>query len=200
MWFWLCWGGFLHLTELPRIAFDEPSAPAIVEMKRCGLAACEPLAMTVSVKNDNRIPLVVPPALRRKAGFKSGEQLEIKASGRVITIVPKLPAADDDYTPEQRRMVDARLAKADEDIKTGRVYGPFNTAQEMAASIEANIKKLRTAKRNSKSGDEAPIHGYRPSGPPRSSRPHPQGLLQAGRVPAPGSAPPLAPRQEVQRS
>ncbi len=95
--------------------------------------------MTVAVKNNNRTPLVVPPAVRRKAGFKSGEELEFKASGGVITIVPKLPSADDKYTPEQRRVIDARLAKADEDIKAGRVYGPFNTAGEMAASIEARI-------------------------------------------------------------
>jgi bifunctional DNA-binding transcriptional regulator/antitoxin component of YhaV-PrlF toxin-antitoxin module len=107
--------------------------------------------MIVSVKNDNKAPLVIPPSARRKAGFKSGEELQIKASRRVITIVPKLPAVDKEYTPEQRRVVDARLAKADEDIRAGRVYGPFNTAQEMAASIEAKIKKLRMAKRNAKS-------------------------------------------------
>jgi len=68
----------------------------------------------------------------------------------VITIVPKLPTADDEYTPQQRRSIDARLAKADEDIKHGRVYGPFSTADEMAASIEANIKKLRAARRKAK--------------------------------------------------
>ena len=47
-------------------------------------------------------------------------------------------------------MIDDRLAKADEDIKHGRVYGPFNTAAEMAASIEAKIKNLRAAKRKAK--------------------------------------------------
>src|ERR1035437_633220 len=47
--------------------------------------------MTVAVKNNNKTPLVVPSAVRRKAGFKSGQELEFKASGGVITIVPKLP-------------------------------------------------------------------------------------------------------------
>ena len=61
-----------------------------------------------------------------------------------------IPSADDEYTPEQRRIIDARLAKAGEDVKHGRVYGPFNTAEEMAASIEANLKKLRAAKRRTK--------------------------------------------------
>jgi bifunctional DNA-binding transcriptional regulator/antitoxin component of YhaV-PrlF toxin-antitoxin module len=104
--------------------------------------------MTITVKN--KTPLVVPPALRRKAGFKSGEEIEFRASGGVITIVPKPPKTDGEYTPGQRRIIDARLAKADEDIRAGRVYGPFNTPEEMAASIEANIKKLRVARRKTK--------------------------------------------------
>jgi len=100
--------------------------------------------MTVAVKNDNKTPLVVPRTVRRKAGFKSGEELEFRASGGVITIVPKLPSADDEYTPEERRVIDARLAKADEDIAAGRVHGPF-TAKETAAFIE-RLAKQRAAK------------------------------------------------------
>ena len=57
----------------------------------------------------------------------------------------------DEYTPQQRRVIEARLAKADRDIKTGRVYGPFDTAEEMAASIEANIQRLRKLRRKTKS-------------------------------------------------
>jgi bifunctional DNA-binding transcriptional regulator/antitoxin component of YhaV-PrlF toxin-antitoxin module len=101
--------------------------------------------MTITVKQ--RADLVVPVRLQRQAGIKPGDQVELKVAGGVITIIPKLPRADDEYTPEQRRIIDARLAKADEDIEHGRVYGPFNTADEMAASIEAKIKNLRAAKR-----------------------------------------------------
>jgi bifunctional DNA-binding transcriptional regulator/antitoxin component of YhaV-PrlF toxin-antitoxin module len=104
--------------------------------------------MTVTVKN--KTPLVVPSAVRRKAGFKSGEEIEFRASGGVITIVPKPPKTDGEYKLGQRRMIDARLAKADEDIRAGRVYGPFSTPEEMASSIEANIKKLRVARRKTK--------------------------------------------------
>jgi bifunctional DNA-binding transcriptional regulator/antitoxin component of YhaV-PrlF toxin-antitoxin module len=107
--------------------------------------------MTIAVKNNNKAPLVVPPAVRRKAGFKSGAEIEFRASGGVITIVPKLPNSDDAYPPRQRRVIDARLAKADADIKAGRTYGPFNTAEEMAASIEENIKKARASRRKTKS-------------------------------------------------
>jgi len=65
--------------------------------------------MTVTVKN--KTPLAVPPAVRRKAGFKNGQETEFRASGGVITIVPKLPSADDEYTPQQRRIIDAQLAE-----------------------------------------------------------------------------------------
>ena len=93
--------------------------------------------MTVTVKN--KTDLVVPERVRREAGIKPGDQVEFRVSGGVINIIPKRPSADDEYTPEQRRIIDARLAKSDDDIKRGRVYGPFNTAEEMAVSIEANI-------------------------------------------------------------
>jgi bifunctional DNA-binding transcriptional regulator/antitoxin component of YhaV-PrlF toxin-antitoxin module len=94
--------------------------------------------------------LIVPPRVRRRAGIRAGDRVEFKVSGGIITILPELPSADDEYTPEQRRIIDARLAKAGEDVKHGRVYGPFNTAEEMATSIEANLKKLRAAKRRAK--------------------------------------------------
>ena len=96
--------------------------------------------MTVAVKNDNRTPLVVPKAVRRRAGFRSGQELEFRASGGVITIVPKLPAADDEYTPEQRRAIDARLAEGLADIKAGRTHGPFDTAGEMIAHMKTQLK------------------------------------------------------------
>jgi len=104
--------------------------------------------MTVAVKN--RQPVIVPPAALRRAGFRSGQELEVKASGGVITIVAKLPSARDEYTPKARRVIGSRLARADEDIRSGRVYGPFNSSEEMAASVEANIRKLRAAKRKAK--------------------------------------------------
>ncbi len=101
--------------------------------------------MTTTLKDKNH--LVVPPSIQRRAGFKVGDQLEFKVSGSIITIIPKLPSKGDEYTPAQRRVIDVRLAKSEADIEHGRVYGPFDSAQEMGASLEANIKKLRAAKR-----------------------------------------------------
>ena len=100
--------------------------------------------MTVTVKN--KTPLVVPPAVRRRAGLKSGQEIELKVSGGVISIRRKLPSADDEYTPEQRRIVDAQLAEGLADIKTGRVHGPFSTHKEFIASLHKEAKRLNRTK------------------------------------------------------
>jgi bifunctional DNA-binding transcriptional regulator/antitoxin component of YhaV-PrlF toxin-antitoxin module len=102
--------------------------------------------MTVAIKNDNKTPLVVPRAARRTAGFKSGQELEIKASGGVITILPKLPNADDEYTPEQRQAVDDRLKRALNEVKHGHTAGPFETVDEMIASLKRELKASRARK------------------------------------------------------
>ena len=103
--------------------------------------------MTVTVKNRNKTPLVVPPSVRRRAGHKNGQDLEFRVSGGVITILPKPPAADDAYTPQQRRTIDTQLAEGLADIKAGRTFGPFNSADEMIADMKARLKKkARTAK------------------------------------------------------
>ena len=105
--------------------------------------------MTITLKAKS--PLVVPPSVQRKARLKAGDQVEFKATPGMITIVSKPPAAppstDDEYTPEQRRIIDRQIAEGLEDIKKGRTYGPFNTVEEMVASMEANIQKSRPAKR-----------------------------------------------------
>jgi len=100
--------------------------------------------MTVTVKS--KMPLVVPMAVRRKAGLKSGQEIEFKVSGGVISIYPKVPPADDEYTPEQRRIVDAQLAEGLADVKAGRVHGPFSTHKEFIASLHKEAKKLNRTK------------------------------------------------------
>ena len=97
--------------------------------------------MTVVLKNNNKTPLVIPTAARRKAGFKSGQDLEVKASGGVITIVPKLPDADDEYTPKQRRAIDQEIAKSLDDVKQGRVHGPFDTHADFIASLHEKTQR-----------------------------------------------------------
>jgi hypothetical protein len=68
-------------------------------------------------------------------------------SGDVITILPKLPHADDEYTPKQRRIVDAQLAEGLADIKAGRTFGPFASADEMIAHMKARGAKRPAVKK-----------------------------------------------------
>ncbi len=105
-------------------------------------------AMTVAFKNNNRTPLVVPAAVRRRAGFKSGQELEIKASGGVITILPKLPAADDEYTPAERRAIDRGIAASERDYREGRSYGPFESHEEFIAALHREAARMRGKKKS----------------------------------------------------
>ena len=96
--------------------------------------------MTVTVKN--KTPLVVPPAVQRRAGLARRDELEFRASGGVITITAKPPASDE-HTPEQRRVIDTRLAEA----RKGPYYGPFGTADEAVKFLRKEIRGRKTGKR-----------------------------------------------------
>jgi hypothetical protein len=47
-----------------------------------------------------------------------------------------------EYTPAQRRILDARLAQA----RKGPHYGPFNTADEMISHMKSELKNRATIK------------------------------------------------------
>ncbi len=93
--------------------------------------------MTITLKE--KAELVVPPSVQRQARLKAGDQLEFKATPGIITIISKPPVAVDEYTRQQRRIIDASLALADEDVKKDRVYGPF-TAKEATRFLRAELK------------------------------------------------------------
>jgi hypothetical protein len=58
--------------------------------------------------------------------------------------VSKLPSADDEYTPEQRSVIDVRLAEGLADIQASRVSGPFSTHKEFIASLhKATTQKVQ---------------------------------------------------------
>ncbi len=101
--------------------------------------------MTVTVNEKTRN--IFPPGVRRRVGIKTGSQLEIRVSGSVVSFIPKLPAADDKYTPEQRRLIDAQLAEGLDDIRRGRVSRRFDTVDEMLASLKTGKSSLRRKSR-----------------------------------------------------
>jgi hypothetical protein len=94
--------------------------------------------MTVLVKN--KPGLTIPHVIAKKAGFKPGDLIEFKVTRGTVTVrTTKFPAADDEYTPEQRRALDATLAEADK----GPYYGPFKNGAEVGAFMR---KRQRSAK------------------------------------------------------
>jgi bifunctional DNA-binding transcriptional regulator/antitoxin component of YhaV-PrlF toxin-antitoxin module len=75
--------------------------------------------MTLVVRNKE--PLVVPAAARRMAGFKGGQELEVKASGGVITIVPKLsPDELQDEREIRNPKIQAAIRKGHEEFLAGK--------------------------------------------------------------------------------
>jgi bifunctional DNA-binding transcriptional regulator/antitoxin component of YhaV-PrlF toxin-antitoxin module len=85
--------------------------------------------------------LVVPVEIQRKAGIEPGDHLEFKVSRRKITILAS--AEKDEYTPKERRAINARLARA----RKGPYYGPFNSVREAMAFVEKGTKRPSRAKR-----------------------------------------------------
>ena len=99
--------------------------------------------MTVTVKRRDQ--LVVPESIRRRARIKPGDRLQFKVSGGMIMIIPEVPSAADEYTPEQRLVIDARLAEA----RKGPYYGPFDTAEEATKFLRKELRSRRANKRKS---------------------------------------------------
>ena len=107
--------------------------------------------MTVTVKN--KIGLTVPPAVQRQAGFRTGDVVEFKVSGGMITVIPKVPATDAEYTQGQRRIIDAQLDEAER----GPFHGPFNTADEMITHMKSQLRNRTAVKKTNRSWRRTPL-------------------------------------------
>src|SRR5436305_844126 len=101
------------------------------------------------VKVQNKGQMTIPSNVRSAVGVADGDFVDVKAVGRKIVITPtmgidrsKFPAADDEYTPQQRRIIDARLREAEK----GPFYGPFKNGAEVAAFLKKTIKARRSKK------------------------------------------------------
>jgi AbrB family looped-hinge helix DNA binding protein len=81
----------------------------------------------VTVKTKYQI--VIPRAIREQAGVGIGDLLEAKVEKGKITFAPK-------------SVLDRHLAEGLEDLKKGRTHGPYKTAKDAIAALEARAKKL----------------------------------------------------------
>ena len=97
--------------------------------------------MTIAVKN--KPPVVVPPAVLRRAGFKRGQDLEVKASGGVVTIMPKLTP---DELQDEREIRDpkirAAIRKGHEEFLAGKTRPIEEFFAERAARERKRARRL----------------------------------------------------------
>ena len=111
--------------------------------------------MNTTAKIQHKGQVTIPTSVRRQAGLSKGDLVNFAFRRGQIVITPRLvidrsqfPNADDEYTPAQRRIIDARLDKAEK----GPSYGPFDTADEMIAHMKGELKKRAAAKKSKRVG------------------------------------------------
>jgi AbrB family looped-hinge helix DNA binding protein len=92
--------------------------------------------------------VTIPTRIRIQVGLADGDLVEARAERGKIVLTPKM-VVDREYTPGQRRIIDARLAESLDDLKKGRTYGPFETHEEMIKSLHSETRKARTKKTKS---------------------------------------------------
>jgi AbrB family looped-hinge helix DNA binding protein len=87
----------------------------------------------VTVKNKYQV--VIPRSVRDKVAVNVGDLFEANVEKGKITLTPK-------------SLVDRRIAEGLVDIKKGREYGPYSSAEEaMAAFQKRAVKAAKRAKR-----------------------------------------------------
>src|SRR5260370_13484746 len=88
--------------------------------------------------------VTIPTRIRSRLGIGDGDILDMSVRSNCVVLTRKSPQFPDDeveYSSKQRRIIDAELGKGLEDVKMGRVYGPFKTAAELVASIKSELRK-----------------------------------------------------------
>src|SRR5580704_18762768 len=110
--------------------------------------------MSTTTRIQNKGQVTIPTRVREQAGLSKGDMVEFSYQRGKIVITPKLvidraqfPNANDEYTPAQCRIIDARLAESEDDLKKNRTLGPFDSAEAMIDHMRAGLKKGSTANR-----------------------------------------------------
>ncbi len=82
-----------------------------------------------------KFQVTIPKEAREAARIKVGDLIEAEVKRRVIVLRPKVLV--------DKAFIEKRLAAAEEDIKKGRVYGPFKSAKALIRSLHREAKKLK---------------------------------------------------------
>jgi AbrB family looped-hinge helix DNA binding protein len=91
--------------------------------------------MAVTLKPNTEI--TVPKSIRRKAGFKPGDRVEFRVSGRSITIVPKLSP---DELEDEREINDPKVRAIIKEGWQEFLTGKSRPARALLGEITAPVK------------------------------------------------------------
>jgi len=97
---------------------------------------------TTVIKVGPKYQVTIPKAAREAIGLDVGDLVEATVIKDGILLRPKVLM---DKHPE----IEKRLQEAEEDIKAGRVYGPFTSAKEMILSLRGAGRQKKKHKTHS---------------------------------------------------
>jgi hypothetical protein len=93
--------------------------------------------------------MTIPRTVRSAVGLVEGDLVDVRAIGNKIVITPQLvidrsrfSTADNEYTPAQRRAIDASLAESEK----GPYHGPFKSGAEISAFMKKRLRSARPTK------------------------------------------------------
>ena len=86
------------------------------------------------VRVKTKYQVTLPTEVREQAGVRVGDILEATVEKGKITLSPKT-------------VIDRGIAESLEQFKKGQSFGPFDTAEEMLASLHSYAQKPRGQKR-----------------------------------------------------
>jgi AbrB family looped-hinge helix DNA binding protein len=96
-------------------------------------------------KIGQRRQVVIPKDICEDLGLAVGDYVEVQQVKNTVVIKPKkVVDADEVLTPAQKASIDARLAEGMEDIRQGRVHGPFTSVGALRASLHKRTQKKHT--------------------------------------------------------
>jgi AbrB family looped-hinge helix DNA binding protein len=79
--------------------------------------------------------IVIPKKLYDELGLAAGDYLEVELyEGKKLLVTPKELV---DKHPE----IDTRLVEAEEDVRSGRVRGPFKSAEEVVTALRSTTRR-----------------------------------------------------------
>ncbi len=89
-------------------------------------------------KLGQRRQVVIPKDICEELGLEVGDFVELRQVNGTVVIKPKkMVDRDEALTAEQRAVIDAGLAEAQEDIKAGRMSDSFGTVDELKRHLNA---------------------------------------------------------------